>query len=356
MPKNVYIPARHEQACRVRKRVVVVDDSRTMRALIANVLKQDPRLEVVGEANDPYEAREAIRALRPDVITLDVEMPRMNGLSFLERLMRLFPTPVVMISAETHAGTKSAIEALALGAVDCVGKPAATRPFALLDLADRVYVAACAKIERPAVVKQQEAPPFQWNGKGVLIGASTGGVEAIERVLHRFPKNGPPVLIAQHMPASFLASFADRLQIHMNMSVALASEGAPLLQGHVYLAPGGDYHLGIDGSPASGRCRLILADKRNGHRPSVDVLFESARTVAPDFVAILLTGMGRDGAEGMRLLRNNGSYTLAQDQSSCVVYGMPRVADELGGVIETLPLDLIGLAVLQHCTKGASRD
>ncbi|MEI4485942.1 chemotaxis response regulator protein-glutamate methylesterase [Frigidibacter sp. MR17.14] len=335
-------------------KVLIVDDSRTIRQLIRHRLSSDPRLQVVGEAEDPLEARELIRRLSPDVLTLDVEMPRMNGLEFLERLMRLRPMPVVMISTETSEGSRVAIEALALGAVDCIGKPAADRlPYGFRELGDILVAAASARLQGQ---RQRPVAPrnFLWNGKLVLIGSSTGGVDALECVLRGFPADGPPVLITQHMPASFLASFARRLDGIVAPKVRLAEDGQPLRQGEVRLAPGGSHHLALGNGMT---CRLLEAPKRSGHRPSVDVLFESAVPLASKVVAALLTGMGRDGAEGMAALRAAGARCIAQDQASSVVWGMPRAALEIGGAERAVPLtrlsgELLALAGRQNVAAG----
>lgn len=328
-------------------RVLIVDDSATVRALIRNALRGDPRLCVVGEAADPLDAREKIKALHPDVLTLDVEMPRMNGLAFLERLMRLRPMPVVMISAETQRGSAAALEALSLGAVDCLGKPAADSPPEDFDrLAEMLLAAAGARL-RHAGPRAVVAPPsgYRWNGSIVLIGSSTGGVDALETVLRGFPADCPPTLIAQHMPPAFLVGFAQRLDQMVPPEVRLASEGAALLPGRVYLAAGGDCHLEI--APQDPlRCHLLQAEKRNGHRPSVDHLFESACRIASRSVAVLLTGMGRDGAAGMVHLRRCGAQTLVQDAETSVVFGMPRAALEAGGADRALPIDAIAGAIL----------
>jgi two-component system chemotaxis response regulator CheB len=338
------------------KRVVIVDDSPTMRAMIARVLAADGRFAVVGEAGDPFEAREVIKRADPDVITLDVEMPRMDGISFLEKIMRLRPMPVVMFSSETHRGSRAAVEALSLGAVDALGKPTTAAPEALAALAERVFIAANASVgpqraPRPAGPAQVR---FSWNGRVVLIGASTGGVDALERVLGTMPAEGPPVLVAQHMPGSFLESFAERLQGQIAPRVALARPGAPVSSGRVYFAPGGEAHLVLEGAPGRFRCGLAPGEKVNGHRPSVDALFRSALACAPHVVAAILTGMGRDGAEGIAALRAAGAHTIGQDAASCVVYGMPRIAAELGGVAEVRPLDAIGAALLRAtgCAPG----
>lgn len=334
-------------------RVLIVDDSPTIRQLIRQRLASDARLQVVGEASDPYDAREKIKALRPDVLTLDVEMPRMNGIAFLERLMRLRPMPVVMISTETHRGSEAAIEALALGAIDCIGKPAADRlPEAFVNLGELLVTAARARVREfgPRSVVQ---PPtgFRSNGKIVLIGSSTGGVDALETVLKGYPRDCPPTLITQHMPPGFLASFAQRLRPMVAPKVQLATEGAPVLPGHVYLAPGGDTHLKL-GPGEPPRCRLCPGEKRSGHRPSVDELFDSGVALGNRVVSVLLTGMGRDGAEGMVRLRAAGARCLAQDEASCVVFGMPRVALELGGAERAVPLARISSEILALAGGG----
>ena len=340
-----------------RTRVLIVDDSMTIRNLMKARLSEDPRIEVVGEAVDPYEAREKIKALSPDVLTLDVEMPRMNGLDFLERLMRLRPMPVIMVSTLTHKGSAAALEALSLGAVDCLGKPAADQiPETFERLGDLLVAAASARVRDPAQRKAPRAAPtdFRWNGKVVLIGSSTGGVDALENVLAEFPANCPPTLITQHMPEGFLASFAGRLNGRIAPTLTLAETGAPLEPGRIYLAPGGEYHLTVDpGEPM--RCRLVTGEKRSGHRPSVDVMFESAVPVAPRVVAAILTGMGRDGAEQMLALRKAGARCIAQDEASCVVFGMPRVALELGGAEQAVPLGGIAREVLSLAGSSADR-
>ncbi len=334
------------------KRVLIVDDSPTIRQLIRNELAHDPRLVVVGEASDPFDAREKIKALDPDVLTLDVEMPRMNGLEFLEKLMRLRPMPVVMISTETHKGSTAALEALSLGAIDCIGKPSYDRlSHAFHDLADLLVVAAGAKLRLPGSRHPiQPATGFDWNGKYVLIGSSTGGVDALETLLSGYPLNCPPTVITQHMPASFLASFAKRLDSRVAPKVELAQDDAPLLPGTVYLAPGGDFHLAIRAGDTP-KCRLDAGEKRNGHRPSVEVLFSSAEALATRVVAVMLTGMGRDGAEAMGALRRAGANCLAQDEASCVVFGMPRVALEIGAAEVAVPIGRMAEAILQLCER-----
>lgn len=338
-------------------RVLVVDDSPTMRGLISAVLRRDSEIEVVGTAGDPHEARQAIKALNPDVITLDVEMPNMNGLEFLERIMRLRPMPVVMVSTLTQAGAATSVAALELGAIDCIGKPTAVGdPRAFSELADRVKAAAGARVSSrdPSAV----APPrqgYRGSGRVVAIGSSTGGVEALLAILTRFPKNCPPTLVTQHMPATFTRSFAERLDKCCLPAVSEASEGAPVESGRIYIAPGGDSHLTLTGS-LSRRCGLVQGPLHTGHRPSVDVLFNSVAEVAGAVaVGVILTGMGRDGAEGLLAMRQSGAVTIGQDEASCVVYGMPRAAAQMGAVQKQLPLHRIADAILDACEAQERR-
>lgn len=336
------------------KRVLIVDDSQTIRQVIRSKLEPDPRLLVVGEAGDPFEAREKIKTLSPDVLTLDVEMPRMNGLEFLEKIMRLRPMPVVMVSTETFKGSAAALEALALGAVECIGKPRLDRVTDAFDhLPDLLVVAADARLRSPGPrARIAPATGFDWNGRVVLVGSSTGGVDALETFLSGYPENCPPTLIAQHMPESFLASFARRLEGRIAPRMALATQNAPLEAGRVYLAPGGNFHLGVQlGEPLA--CALIDSEKRNGHRPSVDILFETAVPVAGRVVAVMLTGMGRDGAEAMVGLRRAGARCLAQDEATSVVFGMPRAAIEFGAVDQATPIGEMAASVLALCSKSA---
>jgi two-component system chemotaxis response regulator CheB len=338
-------------------RVLIVDDSRTIRTMLRALLAADRRVAVVGEATDPYEAREAIKALDPDVLTLDVEMPRMNGLDFLERLMRLRPMPVVMVSNRTTENSETAIRALSIGAVDCIDlsrfrgdAEGAARLAETLIQAARASVARIAAVPA-APAARPAAAPFQWNGKLVLIGSSTGGVDALERVLSAYPADGPPTLVAQHMPASFLRSFADRLNGHVAPQVAVLGPDAPLETGRVYFAPGGDSHAVVAGRD-SLRLRALPDDGTAAYVPSVDRLFASAVGVARQVVAVMLTGMGRDGAEAMRDLREAGAHTIVQSGESCVIDGMPRAARELGAAVEVRPLDDIGAAILAAADRA----
>ena len=333
-------------------RVLIVDDSPTIRRLIKARIDADPRLVAVGEASDPFDAREKIKALNPDVLTLDVEMPRMDGIAFLEKLMRLRPMPVVMVSTLTHRGSAAALEALSLGAVDCIGKgDGADLAESFAGLADTLVVAAAARL-RSAAPRRFTAPPhdYHWNGRIVLVGSSTGGVDAIETMLASFPVNCPPTLITQHMPASFLASFAARLAQKFAPRVTLANDGDLIAPGKVFLAPGGDHHLEIEPGQAP-RCRLRAGEKVNGHRPSVDVMFDAALPLAHRCLCVLLTGMGRDGAAAMARMRAAGARCLAQDEASSVVYGMPRAAVELGGAEFSVPLGDMASRVLNLTDK-----
>ncbi len=319
-------------------RLLIVDDSRTMRSLIRRAVGSDHRILIVGEAGDAAQARDLIKALNPDILTLDVEMPGMDGLDFLGRLMRLRPMPVVMVSAETPRGATAAIDALSLGAVDCVGKPRGTEP-GFVGLGDRIVAAARARIRSRtgAMPASPDAAAYLWNGGFVLIGASTGGVEALETLLAGLPENGPPLLIAQHMPAAFLARFATRLDASTRMQVTLAEEGMQVLPGRAILAPGGRMNLALD-PESPPRCRLVAAAPGMGYCPSINAMFLSALPVADKTVAVLLTGMGRDGAEGMLRLRRAGALCLVQDADSSVVFGMPGVALANGGAEAAVPL------------------
>jgi two-component system chemotaxis response regulator CheB len=325
-----------------------------MRGLIAAALGRDPEIEVVGFAADPIEAREAIKRLEPDVLTLDIEMPNMNGLAFLERLMRLKPMPVVMVSTLTQAGADVTLAALELGAVDCVAKPSSGEAMreTLEHLGEVVKNAARSRpraptSSKPVALAQSE---FAHDGSIVAIGASTGGVEALMTVLARFPANCPPTVVTQHMPKSFTKSFAARLDTHCAPRVSEAEDGARLVAGRVYIAPGGERHLEVVMLGGEMQCRLTDVGLVNGHRPSVDVLMHSVARATPRAVGVVLTGMGKDGALGLKAMRDIGSRTIAQDEASCVVYGMPRAAFELGAAETQLPLSKIGDAIIELCS------
>ncbi|MDQ0456581.1 protein-glutamate O-methylesterase CheB [Rhizobium paknamense] len=332
-------------------RVLVVDDSPTMRGLITAVLNSDPEVSVIGQAKDAMEARAAIKQLNPDVVTLDIEMPDMNGLEFLEKIMRLRPMPVIMVSTMTHRGAEATLAALEIGAFDCVGKPMPGEPRPFGDLAEKVK--AAARSQRRRVVPPPTAPAaapatdFRVGRKIVAIGSSTGGVEALIAVLQKFPRNCPPTVITQHMPPTFTKSFAERLNRLCAPVVQEATDGARLEIGKIYLAPGGERHLQVV-NPSAPCCRLVEQPPVNGHRPSVDVLFDSVAELAGrNAVGVILTGMGRDGAAGLLKMRSAGARTIGQNEKTCVVYGMPRVAYELGAVEHQLPLGSIGEEILK---------
>ena len=338
-------------------RVLVVDDSLTMRGLISAALKADPEIEVVGTAADPIQARAAIKALNPDVLTLDVEMPNMNGLEFLEKIMRLRPMPVVMVSTLTAAGADVTLAALEIGAVDAVAKPAIASAEAFQELVGKVKAAARSRVrargDAPAAAAAPDA--YRPDPRHVLaIGSSTGGVEALLTVLGGFPADCPATVITQHMPASFTASFAARLNRVCAPNVSEAVDGAPLTPGQVYLAPGGVAHLEVAGA-GTPRCRLVASEPVNGHRPSVDVMFDAVARLGRPMTGLILTGMGKDGARGLMTMRQSGARTLGQDEATSVVYGMPRAAFELGAVERQLPLHRLSSAILELCADPGAR-
>ena len=341
-------------------RVLIVDDSRTIQRLLTAVLSRDPQIEVVGTAPEPAVARQMIKDLNPDVLLLDVEMPNMSGLEFLEKVMRLRPMPVIMVSTLTERGSSVTLQALELGAVDYFPKAALDAPrsldIAASELIAKVKIAATAKVH--ALTDhgdvQPAAPGYVPGERIVAIGASTGGVEAICEVLKHFPENCPPTVITQHMPQGFTAMFAARLNRMYRPVVTEATDGAKLEIGQVYIAPGGDAHLTVTGG-AAPRCRLTVGEKVSGHRPSVDVLFESVATTNVPSLGVILTGMGRDGASGLKRLRDSGAPTIGQDAASSTIYGMPGVAMEEGAVERQLRLTAIGPEILRVCASGAQR-
>jgi two-component system chemotaxis response regulator CheB len=337
-------------------RVLVVDDSALVRALMSELLGDDPGIEVVGTASDPYIAREKIKQLAPDVLTLDVEMPRMDGLTFLRNLMRLRPMPVLMVSSLTEAGASVTLDALALGAVDFIAKPKIDVARGLAGygpmLVEKVRQAANARVARIAPADAAATPPLQGpigyrtTERLLAIGASTGGTEAIREVLEQMPADAPATVIVQHIPAAFSGPFAERLDRHSRMTVMEATDQQPLLAGHAYVAPGGR-HLRVVRSGARWICRLGDDDPVRRHRPSVDVLFESvAAHAGRNATAALLTGMGDDGAAGLLSLRRAGARTLAQDEASSVIWGMPGAAVALGAADEVVPLEQVARRLL----------
>lgn len=330
-------------------RVLVVDDSALIREVLTRVLGQDRDIEVVGAAADPIEARAQIKTLDPDVVTLDIEMPNMNGLAFLERLMRLRPTPVVMVSTLTKRGASETMLALELGAVDFVAKPSTDLAGGIeafgANLREKVRAAAQANVAGRALGAPAPAAPLRTvaapPGSLIALGASTGGVEAIRRVLSDLPPDCPPIVIAQHMPMAFTARFAARLDEQVEVRVCEAEDRMPLEPGRAYVARG-DFHLRVERSAGQLKCRLSQDEPVSGHRPSVDVLFASvAGAAGPLAVGAILTGMGRDGARGLRLMREAGAYTVGQSPGSALVYGMPRVAFEEGAVVEQAPIEAV---------------
>ncbi|MEQ9125855.1 MAG: chemotaxis response regulator protein-glutamate methylesterase [Alphaproteobacteria bacterium] len=352
------VEAIKDQAAPARAiRVVVVDDSALIREMLSAILNRDPEIEVVGAARDPLIARDMIKQHNPDVVTLDIEMPRMDGLAFLEKIMTLRPMPVVMISSLTQAGADATMQALEIGAVDFVGKPAMDLRAGVAEMAAdivaKVKAAARARVRggRRAAPSATAAKPigFRSTEKIVAIGASTGGVEAIREVVCALPADSPAILATQHMPERFTSTFAARLDTVAKVKVAEAVDGQRVLPGHVYIAPGGR-HLELSRSGANFVTRLTDAPPVSGHRPSVDVLFRSVAAVAgANSVGVILTGMGKDGAAGLLEMRQAGARTVGQDEASCTVYGMPKVAYELGAVERQAPLGDIATKLLDAC-------
>ena len=335
-----------------KTRVVVVDDSALVRSILTEIINKQPDMECIGAAADPLIAREMIRTLNPDVITLDVEMPRMDGIDFLSRLMRLRPMPVVMVSTLTERGAEVTMKALELGAVDFVAKPKigvadGIRQLAA-DITDKIRIAAKAHIRRaPAAAAPGAAAPAPVTvasigrlstEKIIFIGASTGGTEATKDVLINLPADCPAVCITQHMPAGFTTSYANRLDGLCKIRVSEAKDGERILPGHGYIAPGGR-QFSVERSGANYIARVVDTEPVNRHKPSVEVLFNSAaRVVGPNAVGILLTGMGADGAQAMRAMKDAGSFNICQDEASCVVFGMPREAIAAGAAHEVMSL------------------
>lgn len=341
-----------------KTKVLIVDDSAVMRQILREILSSDPSLEVVGVASDPLVARDKVLRLQPDVMTLDVEMPRMDGLTFLEKLMRAHPMPVVMISSLTDRGCETTLRALELGAVDFVSKPKVDVADGTVQMAaeilEKVKAAAAAKI---ASVRKKvpAAPPrvlatqalARTTHQVIAIGASTGGTEALREVLEPLPPDAPGIVMVQHMPEKFTHSFAARLDSLCRVRVKEAEDGDRILPGHALLAPG-NYHMEVLRSGAEYRVRVFSGEPVNRHRPSVDVLFRScARYLGANAVGVILTGMGADGARGLLEMRQAGARTVAQDEASCVVFGMPKEAIALGAAEETLPLSQIPACALR---------
>jgi two-component system chemotaxis response regulator CheB len=356
-------------------RVLIVDDSALVRDILSQGLGADPNIEVVGTAQDPFVARDKIVELRPDVLTLDVEMPRMDGVEFLRRLMPQYPIPVVMVSSLTQRGKEITMQALEAGAVDFVAKPTSNVAQGLqsmmMELRTKVKIASTANVSHwkskreelfnavrsdagtGAVATGSSSAPVKAKAlaestdKVIAIGASTGGTEAIRRLVREFPATMSGVVIVQHMPQGFTKTFADRLNEECAMEVKEAQNGDRVVTGRILVAPG-DMHLKVVRS--GGRYEVVLSqdDKVNGHRPSVDVMMKSvAEYVGANACGVILTGMGNDGAQGLKAMRDAGATTIGQDEATSVVFGMPKVAQELGAVKTVLPLDKIGAAIVQ---------
>lgn len=338
-------------------RALVVDDSALIRRLLTEIINSQSDMEAIGAAPDPIAARDMIRSLDPDVLTLDVEMPKMDGLDFLEKLMRLRPMPVVMVSTLTERGSETTLRALELGAVDFVAKPRLDIVNGLTkysqEITDKIRVAASARVKRaPAAAGTVALPSLANRGlsteKLIIVGASTGGTEAIKELLLQLPPDSPGIMIAQHMPEGFTRSFAERLNKLCRITVKEAGHNERILPGHAYIAPGHS-HLLLKRSGSNYVAELSQAEPVNRHRPSVEVLFRSAAQQAgPNAIGVILTGMGRDGAQGMLEMHEAGAHTFAQDEESCVVFGMPKEAIAAGGVDEVVPLQEMARKVLER--------
>ncbi len=333
-------------------RVLIVDDSAIVRKILSEALSAEDDIEVVGTAPDPYVARDKILALNPDVITLDIEMPRMDGLSFLKKLMQYRPTPTVMISSLAQSSCSVALEAMEYGAVEVLAKPGG--PYSVgelrLVLANKVRAAAVAKVKATAAApKDSPRPQIQVLGKVnhrgiIVIGASTGGTEAVREILQEMPANSPPILVVQHIPEGFSRAFAERLDRLCTIRVKEAADGDEVSSGQALIAPG-DFHMILQSGSDPLRVSIKSGPRICYQRPAVDVLFRSAAGMGKDSVAVLLTGMGTDGAQGMLRMKQAGARTIAQDESTCVVYGMPREAVRLGAVDQVLRLQEIAPAL-----------
>lgn len=353
--------------------VLVVDDSALIRRLLTEIINAQKDMQVVATAPDPLVARELIKLHNPDVLTLDVEMPRMDGLDFLERLMRLRPMPVLMVSSLTDKGSEVTLRALELGAVDYIAKPKVDIASGLQGYAELIAekIRACAQarvssraghkasdqaqLRAQAVAASRKTTRYSTTEKIIFVGASTGGTEAIKDFLIDLPADMPAILITQHMPENFTRTFAERLDKLCTLRVSEAVHNQRVLPGHVYIAPG-NLHLEVTRSGANYMTFLHEGEPVNRHRPSVDVLFRSAAKVAgANAVGVILTGMGKDGAAGLLEMKRAGAYTLAQDEASCVVFGMPKEAIAVGGVDEVLPLMQLPSRVIEHLGQRINR-
>lgn len=345
-------------------KVLIIDDSALVRKLLSEILDNDPQIQVVGSAPDPIIAIRKIKSLKPDVITLDVEMPKMDGLTFLGKLMKLHPMPVLMFSSLTQQGAEATMKALSLGAIDFIAKPKIRLTESMEELRSeltmKVKAAATAKLKKAVapimsvpprhgmdeIIKARKVPPAGEEEKVLVIGASTGGTVAIEQILNKLPADAPPTLIVQHMPPLFTKSFAQRVNGLTEMEILEAQDNDQLKRGTALIAPGGR-HMILNKGPRGYYVTVKDGPPVNRHKPSVDVLFRSAaNTLGSNAVGIILTGMGDDGARGLKELRDAGAHTIAQDEETCVVFGMPKVAIEMGGVDKVLPLGSIAKYLL----------
>jgi two-component system chemotaxis response regulator CheB len=352
-------------------RVLIVDDSKLIRDVLTDILKDQPDIEVIGTAADAFEARDKVKELNPDVITLDVEMPKMNGLEFLDKLMRAKPIPVVMISSFTETGSDITFRALELGAVDFVLKPKLNEQtpddYGRV-IADKIRAAKSARLRAPRradpndtvsmpalVVKKPVPRGVKTSDRVICVGASTGGTEAIREFLVGMPPECPGILVVQHMPEHFTKMFAERLNGLCQITVKEAEHNDPILPGHAYIAPGGK-HLWVKRDEGQLLAKLSTEPPMNLHRPSVDFLFMSAaKFVGPDAIGVLMTGMGKDGAKGMLEMKNKGAWNIAQDEATSVIFGMPREAIELDAVHEVVPLGRLRERALARAAKEAVR-
>jgi two-component system chemotaxis response regulator CheB len=336
-------------------KVLVVDDSAVVRKIFSTELARDPEIEVVGTAPDPFIARDKIVALHPDVLTLDVEMPRMDGITFLRRLMKHHPLPTVVVSSLTVKGGELAMEALDAGAVDIICKPGASYSVGdmSVELIEKIKAAAQVKLAKKNEISGESGKPeklalSKTTNKVIAIGASTGGTQALQAVLATLPANTPGIMIVQHMPENFTRSFAQRLNEICEMEIVEAKDGDSVVPGRVLIAPG-NYHMMLNRSGANYFARVTKGPLVNRHRPSVEVLFKSvAKYAGANAVGVILTGMGADGADGILEMKQNGAYTIAQDETSCVVFGMPKEAIKRGGIDKVEPLDRIPADILGH--------
>lgn len=342
-------------------RVLIVDDSKLVRVAFKAILEQDPHIEIIGVAEDPFDAREKIKKLNPDVITLDIEMPKMDGLSFLEKIMSLRPMPVVMVSTLTQKGAEATLQALEMGAVDYVAKPINADMFSVSkELIFKVKMAGKAKVRdrnrttgdingTRNIAALTIAAGQRFKNKVIAIGSSTGGIEALYEVICRLPENCPPVVVAQHISVGFSERFASRINKSCAVKVEEAQDGKKLIPGLVYIAPGG-MHLTLKKKGMDFYCQIAEGEEDSLHKPSVDRLFLSvAENAGKNGIGVILTGMGKDGARGLLSMRNVGAQTFGQDEASCVVYGMPKAAFMAGAVCEEVKLTKMAEKILSAC-------